>query len=119
LSISRGYPGAFAFGNPGPTAGKLTRYRATPKLLEIAEAHGITPANVLEHFRIEFVMPSELIRLTKPSKPTTNTPKVAKLRSDVAELNTFFAKQTLTPPTIKHLGWIRMFHGYTEGCCSA
>lgn len=110
-----GYPGALAFGNPGPTAGKLTRYRATPKLLEIAEAHGITPANVLEHFRIEFVMPSELIRLTKPSKPTPNTPKVAKLRSDVAELNAFFAKQTLTPPTIKHLGWIRMFHGYTEG----
>ena len=110
-----GYPGMLAFGNPGPMSGKLTRYRATPRLLEIAAGHGITPANVLEHFRLEFVMPSELIRLTKPSKPTPNTPKVAKLRSDVAELNAFFAKQTLTPSTIKHLGWIRMFHGYTEG----
>ncbi len=110
-----GYPGSFAFGNPGPTVGKLTRYRATPKLLGIAEGHGITPANVLEHFRIEFVMPLELIRLSQPSKPTPDTPKVAKLRSDVAELNAFFAKQTLTPLTIKHLGWIRMFHGYTEG----
>jgi hypothetical protein len=60
-------------------------------------------------------MPSELIRLTQPSVRTPNTPKVAKLRSDVAELNDFFAKQTLTPPTIKHLGWVRMFHGYTEG----
>jgi hypothetical protein len=110
-----GYPGALAFGNPGPISGKLTRYRATPRLLEIAAAHGITPANVLEHFRLEFEMPSELIRLTKPSVRTPNTPRVAKLRSDVAELNAFFAKQTLTPSTIKHLGWVRMFHGYTEG----
>jgi len=110
-----GYPGMLAFGNPGPTIGKLTRYRATPALLKIAAGHGITPANVREHFRLEFEMPSELIRLTKPSKPTPNTPKVAKLRSDVAELNAFFAKQTLTPLTIKHLGWIRIFHGYTEG----
>jgi len=57
-------------------------------------------------------MPSELIRLTQPSVRTPNTPKVAKLRSDVAELNDFFAKQALTPPTIKHLGWVRMFHGF-------
>jgi hypothetical protein len=110
-----GYPGSFAFGNPGPTIGKLTRYRATPRLLAIAAEHGITPANVLEHFRIEFEMPSEVIRLTQPSKPTPDTPKVVKLRGDVAELNAFFAKQTLTPLTIKHLGWIRMFHGYAEG----
>jgi hypothetical protein len=110
-----GYPGMLAPGNPGPTSGKLTRYRATPRLLEIAAGHGITPANLLEHFRFEFEMPSELIRLTKPSKATPNTPRVAKLRSDVAELNTFFAKQTLTHPTIKHFGWIRLFHGYTEG----
>jgi hypothetical protein len=109
-----GYPGMLAFGNPGPTLGKLTRYRATPRLLEIAAAHGITPANVGEHFRFEFEMPSELIRLTQPSVRTPDTPKVAKLRSDVAELNTFFAKHTLTPLTIKHLGWVRMFHGYTE-----
>lgn len=110
-----GYPGMLAFGNPGPTIGKQTRYRATPKLLGIAQEHGITPANVLEHFKIEFKMPSELIRLTKPSKSTPNTPKVVKLRSDVAELNDFFSKHTLTPPAIKHLGWVRMFHGYTEG----
>lgn len=110
-----GYPRMLAFGNPGPISGKLTRYRATPKLLEIAEAHGITPANVLEHFRIEFVMPSELIWLTQPSEPTPDTSRVAELRSDVAELNEFFAKQTLTPLTIKHLGWIRIFHGYTKG----
>jgi hypothetical protein len=110
-----GYPGRLAFGNPGPTSGKLTRYRATTRLLEIAAEHGITPANVLENFKFEFVMPSELIRLTKPSMPTPDTPRVAKLRRDVAELNAFFAKHTLAHPTIKHLGWIRMFHEYTEG----
>ena len=110
-----GYPGMLAFGSPGPMAGKLTRYRATPALLHIAEGHGITPANVLRHFSLPFEMPSELIRLTKPSKPTPNTPRVAKLRSDVAELNAFFAKQTLEPSTIEHLGWIRLFHDYTEG----
>jgi hypothetical protein len=46
---------------------------------------------------------------------TPNTTKVCALRSDVAELNAFFAEQTLTPSTIKHLGWVRMFHGYAEG----
>lgn len=106
LEHKQGYPGMLALGNPGPTSGKLTRYRATPTLLEIAASHGITPVNVLEHFRFEFEMPSELIRLTQPSKSTPNTPRVAKLRSDVAELNAFFAKQTLEPTTIKHLGWI-------------
>lgn len=115
LEHKPGYPGMLAFGNPGPALGKLTRYRATPRLLEIAAGHGITPENVGEHFRIEFEMPKELIVLTKPSVRTPNTPRVAKLRSDVAELNDFFAKQTLTPSTIKHLGWVRMFHGYTEG----
>ena len=115
IEHKQGYPGMLAPGNPGPASGKLTRYRATPTLLQIAEGHGITPANVLENFEIAFVMPSELIQLSKPYKKTPDIPKVAELRSDVAELNAFFAKQTLTPSTIKHLGWVRMFHGYTDG----
>ncbi|MET4312842.1 hypothetical protein [Bradyrhizobium sp. RT4b] len=100
----------------GPTSGKLTRYRATPKLLEIAAAHGITPGNVLEHFRFEFRMPSELIQLTQPFELTPNTERVARLREQIAELNAFSAKHTLTHPlrSIKHLGWVRMFHGYSE-----
>lgn len=110
-----GYPRMLALGNPGPASGKLTRYRATQRLLEIAAGHGITPVNVLENFKFEFVMPAELIRLTQPFKTTPDTTVVAKLRSDVAELNAFFARQTLTHPTIVHLGWIRLFHGYTEG----
>jgi hypothetical protein len=70
IEHKQGYPGMLAPGNPGPTLGKLTRYRATPRLLEIAAGHGVTPANVLEHFKFEFEMPSELIQLTKPSVRT-------------------------------------------------
>jgi hypothetical protein len=80
IEYKPGYPGMLAFGNPGPTSGKLTRYRATPGLLEISAGHGITPANVLENFRFEFEMPSELIGLTKPSKRTPNTPRIEKVK---------------------------------------
>lgn len=117
IEEKKGYPGLLAMGNPGPTSGKLTRYRATPKLLEIVAAHGITPANVLEHFKFEFRMPAELVQLTQPFELTPNTERVAKLREQVAELNAFSAKHTLAHPTrsITHLGWVRMFHGYAEG----
>lgn len=116
IEEKKGYPGMLAVGNPGPTSGKLTRYRATPKLLEVAADHGITPGNVLEHFKFEFKMPSELIQLTQPFELTPNTERVAKLREQIAELNAFSTKHTLTHPlrSIKHLGWVRMFHGYTE-----
>ena len=58
-------------------------------------------------------MPSELVQLTSPSRrtPTTpTTPTTTKLRREVAELNDFFAKHTLTHPTIRHIGWVRKFH---------
>jgi hypothetical protein len=38
-----GYPGAHGFGNPGPSHGKLSRFRATPALLSACEAYGVTP----------------------------------------------------------------------------
>jgi hypothetical protein len=41
-----GYPGQFGFGNPGPRVGKMTRFRATPKLLKIAEDHGVLLSEV-------------------------------------------------------------------------
>jgi hypothetical protein len=56
----KGYPGALGFGNPGPSHGMLTRYRATQALLGLCEKYGITPDNVQEHFQFEFEMPSEL-----------------------------------------------------------
>lgn len=117
IEEKKGYPGMLAMGNPGPTSGKLTRYRATPKLLEITAEYSITPANVLDHFKFEFRMPSELIQLSQPFELTPNTERVAKLREQVAELNTFSAKHMLTHPTrsIKHLGWVRIFHHYGQG----
>ena len=106
----KGYPGSLGFGNPGPSHGKMTRYKAAPKLLQVCVAYGITPDNVTEHFRLEYDMPSELVQLTSPSRRTPTTPKTTKLRSEVAELNDFFAKHTLAHPTIRHIGWVRKFH---------
>ncbi|MGM4957817.1 hypothetical protein ACT4MK_21300 [Bradyrhizobium barranii] len=109
-----GYPGAYGFGNPGPSHGKLSRFRATPSLLSTCEAHGITPATVRQHFHFEEVMPSELVQLTSPSHKTPNTEKVQRLRTQMAELNAFFAGHSLTHPVIKHLGWVRKFHQATN-----
>src|SRR4029079_5267229 len=110
-----GYPGSYSgLSNPGPTQGKLTRYRATPALLEACATHGVTPATVHEHFRFAYVMPTELVQLTSPSHKTPDTRKVETLRAQVAELNTFFTQHTLTHPTIKHLGWVRKFHQATN-----
>jgi hypothetical protein len=106
----KGYPGALGFGNPGPSHGRLTRYKATPALLEVCAMHGITPDNVREHFQFEFEMPSELVQLTSPARRTPTNPRTTKLREEVKELNEFFAKHILTPATIKHIGWVRKFH---------
>lgn len=112
-----GYPGMLALGNPGPNSGKLTRYRATPSLLEIAAGYGITPDNVAEHFKFEFTMPTELVQLSRPFHPTPNTGHVGKLREQLAELNAFASQHPLTHPTrtVKHFGWVRMFHHYGPG----
>jgi len=106
----KGYPGMLAFGNPGPSHGKMTRYKATHTLLAVCAEHGVTPDNVNEHFRIDYEMPSELVQLTSPTRRTPDDPKVTKLRKDVAELNEFIAKHELSHPTIRHIGWVRKFH---------
>jgi hypothetical protein len=106
----KGYPGALGFGNPGPSHGKLTRYKATPELLQLCARHGITPDNVQEHFQFEFEMPSELVQLTSPPRRTPSNPRITKLREEVKELNDFFAEHILTPASIKHIGWVRKFH---------
>jgi hypothetical protein len=96
-------------GKPGAGQGKLTRFRATEKLLGICVEHGITPENVHEHFLVEYAMPKELVQLTSPPAETPTTELTERLRSDVAELNEFIAGFELQPPSIKHLGWVRMF----------
>jgi hypothetical protein len=106
----KGYPGMLAFGNPGPSHGKMTRYKATPMLLALCAEHGVTPDNVSAHFRVEYEMPTELVQLTSPSRRTPSTPTANKLRNEVAELNEFFVKHAITHPTIRHIGWVRKFH---------
>jgi hypothetical protein len=104
-----GYPGMLGFGNPGPRVGRMTRFRATPKLLEISKDHGVLVDEVQDHFYIEFEMPSELVQLTRPSEPTRNTAEARNLRAEVAELNAHFATHQLEGA--RHIGWVRKFHG--------
>ena len=86
-----GYPGSLGFGNPGPMVGRMTRFRVTPKLLKTAKEHGVLIPEVLNHFHIEFDMPSELIQLTQPAGVTRDTSISREMRSEVEELNAFFA----------------------------
>jgi hypothetical protein len=106
----KGYPGWFAFGNPGPPQGRRTCYKATSKLPTICAEHGITTQSVSEHFWIEFEMPSELVQLTSPPRSTPTNPRTIRLREEVAELNEFISQQVITPSTIRHIGWVRKFH---------
>jgi len=113
LEHKQGYPGSYSgLNNPGPNQGKLTRYRATPALLQVCASHGVTPETVHGHFRFEPVMPAELVRLTKPSLTTPDTAPAQRLRAQIAELNSFASQHKLTHPKIeiRHLGWVRMFH---------
>lgn len=110
LDHKAGYPGRLAFGNPGPTSGKMTRHRATLQLLKLCGEYCITPENVTDHFRFEYEMPRELVQLTNPFERTPTNDRTEKLRAEIIELNEFFAQHTLAHPTIKHQGWVRKFH---------
>jgi hypothetical protein len=110
IQTKSGYPRALAFGNPGPNRGMMTRFRATDALLAICAEHGILPANIHEHFCVEYTMPGELVQLTSPAAETPTTDLIERLRSEVAELNQFMKSFQLQPPAIEHLGWVRKFH---------
>lgn len=103
-----GYSGRRGFGSPGPPLGSMTRFRATPKLLKIAEDHGVLVTDLQNHFFIEFEMPTELVQLTNPAGPTRNDDKAKGFRSEVAELNAHFATHRLEGA--RHIGWVRKFH---------
>ena len=51
VQVKRHIPGRHGSDELFPTE-RLTRYRATPKLLKICAERGITPDNVTEHFQI-------------------------------------------------------------------
>ena len=75
-----GYPGQLGFDSPGPFVGKMTRFRATPKLLKVSKDHGVLVSEVQDHFFIEFDMPTELVQLTKPAGSTQNTAEARSMR---------------------------------------
>jgi hypothetical protein len=106
----KGFPGWFEFGNPGPARGKMSRYRPTSRLLAACAEYDITPENVNDHFLIEFEMPLELVQLTSPARRTPTNRRTTRLREEVVELNEFINQQTITPSTIRHMGWVRKFH---------
>jgi hypothetical protein len=108
IEEQKGYPGKLGFGNPGPSTGRMTRFRATRVLLDACGKFGVYPANVTDHFHLVFEMPEEMLQLTKPWRHPPNTPASQALRQQVAELNAFFARHTLEGA--KHIGWVRMFH---------
>jgi len=107
-----GYPGQLGFDSPGPFVGKMTRFRATPKLLKVSGDHGVLVSEVQDHFFIEFDMPSELVQLTRPAGATRNTAEARNLRKEVAELNAHFAAHKLEGA--RHIGWVRKFHGVSS-----
>ena len=108
IEEQKGYPGMLSFGNPGPSRGRMTPFRTTRALLDTCGKFGVSPVNVIDHFHIPFEMPPEILQLTQPSRSTPDTPASRALRDEVAELNAFFAKQTLEGA--KHIGWVRKFH---------
>ncbi|GAA0018531.1 hypothetical protein [Bradyrhizobium diazoefficiens] len=108
LEENRGFPGILGFGNPGPSVGRLSRFRATPLLLEMCASRGVTIDNAHEHFVVAYDMPSELVQITRPPSPTRDSPRVQRFRDEVAALNDFFAKHKLD--NALHVGWVRKFH---------
>jgi hypothetical protein len=52
-------------------------------------------------------MPAELVQLTSPLMPTPTNLITTRLREEVAELNAFINQQTITPSSIRHMGWVR------------
>jgi hypothetical protein len=88
----------------------MTRFRATPALLKKCDDYGVHPADVTDHFHLEFEMPDEVLQLTRPSRPTPDTPASKQLRDEVNELNDFFAKHSVDGANAKHIGWVRKFH---------
>lgn len=111
LEENTGFPGILAFGNPGPPVGRVSRFKASPRLLDLCENHGIRLDNAEEHFAVEFDIPTELVQITRPHFPTRDTSLVLRLREEVAALNAFFAKHKLEGA--RHVGWVRKFHEAT------
>jgi hypothetical protein len=107
------------FGFRMTVPGRAARFRATPRLLKLAEEQGITSDNVDDHFFPEPPMNPLVLRdyasgrgqnkeRGRIIKNYKRTPKTDKLESDIKELNDFLARIKLTSG--RHEGYQRIFN---------
>lgn len=114
------------------SSGLPTRYGVMPLLLERAAKHGVTPANIDQHFACELPRTPLVLHSAKERhdwryslsryRPFTGkkrdrfepTDQTRKLEAEVTELNEFFSEFTLEGGT--HRGYRRIFNlGIPEG----
>src|SRR5262249_862371 len=98
--------------------GRAARFWATPKLLKLAEDHGINSDNVDDHFFPEPPTNPLVLKDYATGRGQNKeqgrrikfkrTPETERLEGDVKELNTFLARVKLTGG--KHEGYLRIFN---------
>jgi hypothetical protein len=105
--------------------GRAARFWATPKLLKLAEEHGITNDNVGDHFFPEPPTNPLVLKDYATGRGQNKeqgrqikyrrTPQTERLEREVKELNTFLARAKLTGG--KHEGYLRIFnnHAWDKG----
>jgi hypothetical protein len=109
----------FEPGHKVTISGRAARLWATPKLLKLAEEHGIHSGNIGDHFAPEpptnplvlkdFATGRGRYRESGPViKDYERTPETQRLERDVKELNEFLARFELTGG--RHEGYIRIFN---------
>jgi hypothetical protein len=106
----------------GPTLANrrwASRYRPTEKLISLANEHGISLENALDHF--DYGLPKQPLQKRAASTRDEgrkvrgrnikfeHTDLSQKLEADVRELNEFLAKQSFGGGCI-HRGYVRIFH---------
>lgn len=91
---------------------RATRIRATPKLIGIAQGHGITPANLYDHYTKNKTTQSApiVLRMGKAGgqqgrvSMRPETPRVAELRQQVERINAIYARHSfegMPPPHVR------------------
>jgi hypothetical protein len=120
LEVKPGYTETVEF-DPGErtrTRGKASRFRASPKLLEVCAEHGVTPQNAGEHF--SYPPPEHPLVLTASSRRVGSwkeagppmeferTPRTEALERVVKELNAFLAQHVFRGAT--HRWFKRIFN---------
>lgn len=105
-------------------AGKATRFRALPRLMDMALAHGITPGNVRDHFTVQ--LPEEVIILKASSRRVGKdkvkgeklrfdmTPELARMEEHLRAINAFLAAQDIEGGLFP--GYQRLFNEGDREC---